>query len=107
MEHLAKAIAAVCALALAGCAGPPIVKIVDPPKPTVDARILQTCDVTLTPIDVNNPSPEQLYFSYGEALNRLNNCACRHLEARNALCKLTAPGCSVLKSCEKPNESSQ
>lgn len=101
MESIAKSFAAaIILLTLTGCATRTVTKVIDTPKPTVDARILQLCDVQLTPIS-DNPSPNDLFISYGEALIKLNACACRQREARNALCSLTSPGCAVVKSCEQ------
>ncbi len=105
MERIAKTLAAATlVLLLAACGTAPVVtRIVEAPKPTVDARIMQLCELTLTPVSVDPaPSPEELFVSYGEAIDLLNACACRQRETRNALCQTTAPGCAPVKPCEKP-----
>lgn len=104
MERLTKTLVATLIIAffVTGCATRTVAKIIEPPKPTVDSRILLTCDISLTPLRVDPPaSPEDLFVSYAEAITYLNSCACRQREARNALCALTSPGCAVVKPCEK------
>jgi hypothetical protein len=109
MERIAKNLSAViCALLVVGCGHnppkPPERVVVEAPKPNVDARILEVCDVYLTPI-ADTPEPYELFVSYKETIDKLNACSCRQREARNALCKLTSPGCNPVPSCKVPNES--
>jgi hypothetical protein len=106
MERLAKILTALIVVALAGCATTNGAGVVEAPKPTVDARITQVCDIQLTPI-ANEPEVSDFFVSYKEAVDKLNACACRHREARNMLCKLTEPGCVPVQSCQVPNEPSK
>lgn len=107
MERSAKALVAIlAALMLAGCGlfkERVVVKIVEAPKPEVDVRILELCDVTLTPLETSKAvPPEALFSSYGQTIDKFNACACRQREARNALCKITAPGCTAIPVCAAP-----
>lgn len=110
MERVAKILTAlIAAAALSGCAWLDALRnrdngVVEAPKPVVDARIVQVCDVTLTPIS-DTPETSDFFVSYKESIDKLNACACRHREARNMLCKLTNPGCEPVPSCKVPNES--
>jgi hypothetical protein len=107
MERLAKILTALIVVTLTGCATKKGAGgLVEAPKPTVDARITQVCDVQLTPI-ANEPEVSDFFVSYKETVDKLNACACRHREARNMLCKLTEPGCVPVQSCQVPNESSK
>lgn len=107
MERLAKILTGLIIIALAGCATTNNAGgVVEAPKPIVDARITQVCDVQLTPI-ANEPEVSDFFVSYKEAIDKLNACACRHREARNILCKLIEPECVPVKSCQAPNEPSK
>lgn len=109
MERLAKyCAAALTAVLLSGCfetlptAPPPMVV---PPKPAIDARLTSLCDVTLTPV-ADDALPEDLFVSYGEAVTKLNKCACRQRAARNVLCSLSSPGCTEVPLCKEPSNDS-
>ena len=96
-------------LLLIGCHHNPVNPgsgVVEAPKPVIDSRILQLCDVKLTPIGLN-PPPDAFFQSHKETVDKLNECACRQLEARNALCSLTSPGCVKLPACPAPKEPTQ
>lgn len=103
MEHITKKFATlILASALTACQIP--IKpepVTEAPKPTADARITQVCDTVLTPI-TQNPEILDFFVSYAEAIGFLNACACKHIEARNLLCKLTFPGCAPVPSCKVP-----
>lgn len=96
-------------LLLAGCHHMPVNPgsgVVEAPKPVIDARIMELCDVKLTPIGLN-PPPDAFFQSHKETVDKLNECACRQREARNALCSLTSPGCTKVVACSAPKEPTQ
>lgn len=100
MESNSKTIAALMLLlALSGCAWMrPLPVAVVPPRPVVDARLLEICNTGLTSLDARGVNPGVLLESYGEAVARLGECACRVRATHNLLCELVAD-CTPVVPC--------
>lgn len=86
---------------LSGCYTIPqtTVGVIEAPKVTIDARLLEVCDIELTALD-EDAEFEKYVESYGEAITLLNACACKFRETRNLACTISKVPCTVVPSCK-------
>ena len=109
MERTAKltgqALVLAFALLLGACDTIPktTIGVVQEPKVTIDARLLEVCNVKLTPIE-EDADFSAYVVSYGEAITMLNACSCKFIETRNIACTISKFPCKPVKSCESPEK---
>lgn len=105
MERFAKNVGRVVStlllVAVTACTSIPqtTVGVVEAPKITIDARLLQVCDVKLTPIE-DDAEFHAFLISYGEAVTLLHSCACKFIETRNLACTISKFPCTIVHSCK-------
>lgn len=76
-------------------------RILEEAKPHVDVALMEPCDTQVKTL-VDGSDFVAVAESFATATKNLRACACKNLEMRNLLCKLTKPGCTAVPVCEVP-----